>query len=109
MSTTIGNNIRIYRENASLSQQKLADYCGIQREVISYYENGNREVSLLHLENIAECLNIELNAFLEENPREVKTDLAFAFRANELSTEDMQQILRFKKIVKNYVKMNRIN
>ena len=108
MSTHIGNNIKIFREKSGLSQEEIADYCGIKREILSYYENGKREVSLLHLEKISEFLNIDLETFLVENPSEIQPDLALAFRANELTPSDREQIVYFKRIVKNYLKMKTI-
>jgi len=108
MSTHIGTNIKLFRDKLEISQSELADYCGIQREVLSYYENGKREVSLLHLEKFAEYLNIDLETFLEENPTEIQPDLSLAFRANELTADDRNSIACFKRIVKNYLKMKNI-
>jgi transcriptional regulator with XRE-family HTH domain len=108
MENTIGRNIKLFRDRTGITQYELADYCGIQREVLSYYENGKRDVSLLHLDKIAEYLNIDLDVFLEENPVEIKEDLSLAFRANEITPSDRNQIVFFKKIVKNYLKMKTI-
>jgi transcriptional regulator with XRE-family HTH domain len=108
MSNIIGKNIRLFREKSGLTQSELADYCGIQREILSYYENDKREVSLLHLEKIAEYLCVDLELLLEEEPSEIQPDLALAFRANELTPSDRDQIVNFKRIVKNYLKMKRI-
>lgn len=76
--------------------------------MISYYESGSREVSLLHLEKISEFMNIDFEVFLAENPIEIKPDLALAFRADELSNEDRKSIAFFTKIVKNYLKMKKL-
>ncbi|HZK97881.1 MAG TPA: helix-turn-helix transcriptional regulator [Prolixibacteraceae bacterium] len=108
MSAFIGKNIKLFREKIGVSQEDIADYCGIKREILSYYENGKREVSLLHLEKIAEFISIDLEAFLEENPSEMQPDFALAFRANELTPSDRNQIVYFKRIVKNYLKMKTI-
>lgn len=108
METYIGKNIKLFREKSGVSQEDIADYCGIKREILSYYENEKREVSLLHLDKIAEFLNIDLGAFLEENPSEIHPDFALAFRANELTSSDRSQIAYFKRIVKNYLKMKTI-
>lgn len=108
MSTFIGKNIKLFREKIGVSQEDIADYCGIKREILSYYENEKREVSLLHLEKIAEFLNVNLESFLEENPSEIQPDLALAFRANELAPSDRDHIAYFKRIVKNYLKMKSI-
>ena len=108
METYIGKNIKLFREKSGVSQEDIADYCGIKREILSYYENGKREVSLLHLDKIAEFLNIDMDIFFEENPLEIQPDLALAFRANELTPSDRDQIVYFKRIVKNYLKMKTI-
>lgn len=108
MPSTIGTNIKAFREKIGLSQEEVADYCGMKREILSYYENGKREVSLLHLEKIAEFLNIDMEAFLEENPSAIQPDLSLAFRAQDLDASDREQIAYFKRIVKNYLKMKTI-
>jgi transcriptional regulator with XRE-family HTH domain len=108
METYIGKNIKLFREKSGVSQTDVADYCGIKREILSYYENEKREVSLLHLEKIAEFLSVDMRAFLEENPSEIQPDYALAFRANELTPSDRDQIAYFKRIVKNYLKMKTI-
>jgi transcriptional regulator with XRE-family HTH domain len=108
MSIYIGKNIKRFREKSGINQSDIAEYCGIPRELLSYYETGKREVSLLHLEKIAEFLNIEIDVFLEENPREIKPELELTFRANELTATDFDSITYFKRIVKNYLKMKNI-
>ena len=108
MSANIGRNIKLFREKSGISQEEIADYVGIKREVLSYYENEKREVSLLHLGKIAEYLNIDLESFLEEDPTEIKPDLALAFRANELTPSDRDQIVYFKRVVKNFLKMKNL-
>ena len=108
MTTTIGRNILVFRRKLGISQQDIADYCGVSRELISYYENGNREVSLLHLEKISEFMNIDIEVFFEENPVDIKPDLSLTFRANELNVDDRKSIAFFKEIVKNYLKMKKL-
>lgn len=108
MTITIGKNIQLFRKKLGFNQQQLGDLIGVPRELISYYENGNREVSLLHLEKIASCLNVDMEVLLSDEAETVKSDLAFAFRANELSPEDVKSIGIFKEIVHNFNKMKNI-
>ncbi|WP_423129812.1 helix-turn-helix domain-containing protein [Gaoshiqia sp. Z1-71] len=108
MKSTIGENIKNFRARLGISQQELADYCNIPRELISYYETGKREVSLLHLEKISEYMNIGFEIFLEENPSVIMPDLVLTFRANELSAKDRKSIAFFREIVKNYLKMKKL-
>ena len=108
MPSEIGGNIKLFRERIGVTQEEIADYFGIKREILSYYENGKREVSLLHLEKISEYLDVEMETLLGQSATENHTDLAFAFRAKELAASDRAQIAYFKRIVKNYLKMRRI-
>ena len=108
MENVIGTNIKSFRIKMGLNQQEIADYCDVSRELISLYESGKREVSLLHLEKISEYMNVDMEIFIEEDPREIKPDLALVFRANDLTPLDREGIAFFKKIVKNYLKMKKI-
>jgi transcriptional regulator with XRE-family HTH domain len=65
----IGENIRIYRERANLTQQELADKIGISWEMISRYE---REESLPYkkLENISKALEVSKSQLLEKHTPE---------------------------------------
>ncbi len=108
MDNIIGNNIKLFRDRLGLSQSDIASYCGISREMLSYYENGNREVSLFHLGKISDLMNIEMEVFLEEDSKNVQPELALAFRADELTPKDRANIAYFKSIVKNYLKMKGI-
>ncbi len=62
----IGENIRIYRERANLTQQQLADKVGISWEMISRYE---RSESSPHnnLANLSDSLNISKSELLEKH------------------------------------------
>lgn len=105
---SIGNNIKLFRNKLGLNQADIAEFCGISRELISFYENNAREVSLLHLEKISEYLNIDIDVFFEDDPQELKPELALAFRAEELSPADRANVAHFKTIVKNFLKMKTI-
>jgi transcriptional regulator with XRE-family HTH domain len=104
----LGVNIKRFRKSFNVTQSELAEYIGIPREILSYYENGKREVSLLHLEKISAYLNVDMSEFFEENFERIKPELELTFRANDVSAGDREKIVEFKKIVKNYQKMKTI-
>ena len=64
----IRKNIRKYRLRNNLSQQQLADMCGISREYICDIENENRNkhVTIAILGRIADSLNINIQLFFEQ-------------------------------------------
>jgi transcriptional regulator with XRE-family HTH domain len=105
MKDILGKNITAFRNKLNLSQKQVADFLGIKRENISYYENGSRSIPLEHREKLADLFGVEIYDLSTSDLSNQKADLAFAFRADEINSEDLENISRFKKIVKNYIKM----
>lgn len=61
-----GQRVRKLRLERCLSQEELADKCGLHRTYISDVELGKRNVSLENIARIAESLEISLpDLFLE--------------------------------------------
>lgn len=107
-SAIIGRNIKSYREKSHLSQEEVAEFLGVSRELISYYENGRREIQLEKLEKLTDLFGIELINLLEEDLSIMEADLAFAFRSDGLEQRDLEHISNFHRIIKNYLKMKQI-
>lgn len=62
----LANNIRELRLSKQLSQEELADICGLHRTYISDIERGNRNVSIDNIEKIAKGLDVDPSVLLEE-------------------------------------------
>jgi len=105
----IGNSLKAYRKKLELTQENVASVILVDRSAISLYENGEREISLVHLEKLADLFGIELEDLLEENPENAKINLSFAFRAEGFDEKDLISIAEFQKVVKYYLKMKRIS
>lgn len=54
-------NMRIARLAKDLSQEALADACGLHRTYIGSVERGERNVSIDNMERIAQALGVELH------------------------------------------------
>jgi transcriptional regulator with XRE-family HTH domain len=104
----IGRNIKRFRERLGLSQEQIAEYLGIARESISYYENGKREIPVEVLNKLCDVYGIDLDMLLEEDEQNQEVDIALAFRKDELTGSDLEQIASFQKIVKNYLKIQKL-
>lgn len=63
----IGKNIRYYRKKAGLSQEHLAELCGLHRTYVGAVERGERNISALNMEKIAVALKIKPYRLLKEN------------------------------------------
>jgi len=105
----IAKNLAAFRERRGLSQEDVAVYLGVKRPMISYYETAEREIPLLHLEKLADLYHVEVSDLMEDSSTMKAATLAFAFRTDELKPEDLKSIAEFQKVVKNYLKMTRIN
>ena len=55
-----GKNVKKYRLDAKISQEKLADLCDLHRTYISNVERGKRSISLNNIEKIALALKINI-------------------------------------------------
>jgi transcriptional regulator with XRE-family HTH domain len=56
-----GKNVRTYREAKKLSQEQLADLCGLHRTYISHVECGKRNVSVENIQKIAQALRVKIS------------------------------------------------
>lgn len=107
MKTIIGKNLKMFREATNFTAQQFADLLSIERSTYANYEAGIREMPFELLEKTAGFLGCDLSALLSENAN--KADLMLcAFRMDNLTSEDAEQISKFKKFVKSYLKMQKL-
>ncbi len=59
-------DLRKEREEKELTQQELADKCGVIRQTISNIECGLAKPSIPTAQKIAEALDLEWSKFFEE-------------------------------------------
>jgi transcriptional regulator with XRE-family HTH domain len=102
----IGQKLKEARKASGFTQGQVAEYLGIKRENVSYFETGNRQIDTLTLNKLAELYGYSLMYFLsndtEEEPEKVEEDLvATAFRASGLSNEDLKVVTWARKFAQN--------
>ena len=103
--TIIARNIKRMRETSGFTQEKIASFLGIGRSAYSNYETGDRELPLSLMDKLADLYGCDTYLMYEENEDVVENILTTAFRVDDLSAEDMNQIAAFKRVVKNYLIM----
>jgi transcriptional regulator with XRE-family HTH domain len=101
----IGKNLQTLRKKLGFTQDQVAEYLSINREEISYYENGTRSMPSQLMSQISNLYGVDEYDFYEENFDLASVNLALAFRAESLKPADLAQIAQFKKIVRNYLRM----
>lgn len=64
LKAVLAANIRAYREKNGLSQEDLADICGLHRTYIGSVERGERNVTISTLEVFASVMGISVSQLL---------------------------------------------
>lgn len=60
----IGNRIMIARKNMGLSQEQLAEKCGLSTSFLGHIERGSRKMSLETLVTLCSVLNMSADYIL---------------------------------------------
>ena len=58
LQTTVGRNLRAYRQARGLSQEAFADLVGVHRTYMGGLERGERNLTLKSVERIADRLGV---------------------------------------------------
>lgn len=64
---TFGTRLRTLRKNLNLTQQELADYLGVSKSMLSYYESSSRYPSYDILIKIARIFRVTTDYLLGVN------------------------------------------
>ena len=62
----LGNKMRAYRNQAGLTQEKLAEKADLHHNFIGEVERGNMEISLTSLLKIAKALKVKVRDLVNE-------------------------------------------
>ncbi len=108
MSNAVATNLKKLREAARYTQDEVAKALDITRSAYSNYESGEREAPYDVLEKVSDLFGCDMYILFEENENADAMILVSAFRLNGLTDEDTVEIIRFKDIVKSYLKMEAI-
>lgn len=65
-----GSNVRMYRSQLGLSQEKFAEKCGLHRTYISDIECFRRSISLENIQRIADALEVDTYKLFLTNKEE---------------------------------------
>lgn len=106
MNKVVGRNLKALRDANKFTQERIADYLGINRSTYSNYESGDREAPIEVLEKACDLFGCGLDMLFSEDEKALKNMLVCAFRADGLSDSDMREVATFKKVVMNYLKMD---
>ncbi len=95
---TMNEKLKMMRERAGLRQEQIACYLGVKQSFISKVETGERNLTVDQLESVVNLYGYSLAAFAD---MEDAHPIQFAFRAQEVSQEDLRNIATIEKIAMN--------
>lgn len=105
MSVLIDNIVEL-RKRANLTQQQIAEYLGVSQTDVSRIESGERKITASQIAKLADLFGVnikELNCSKDLSPMNI------AFRANQISSEDLKTIALIEKIAINSVFMEELH
>jgi transcriptional regulator with XRE-family HTH domain len=105
----LAENVKLLREKMGYTQDLVAKYLGVPREIISFYENGHRSVTAPHLEKLANLFHIETGQLKKEKLDADALRIACAFRADGFSETDAFAIAWFQRVMKNYLRIQKLS
>jgi transcriptional regulator with XRE-family HTH domain len=99
----IARRLREVREYLNYSQQYVSEQTGLPRSAISDIERGERRVSTLDLQRLANVYGYRAGYFLGEEPPGALDGPAtvLAREASKLTPEDQQEVQRFISFLRN--------
>lgn len=104
MSNIVGENIKKLREEMGFNQIHIAAFLGVDQSMVSKIEKGERSLSSDMLEKLACLFGVPCSVL--ENDFIGSTGLSFAFRANDLTADDMEAISAINRIALNSEQMS---
>lgn len=108
MKKVVVNNLKRLRKASGLTEEQLANLLNISRSAYANYESGIREMPLKELEKTADIFGIDLYSLISEDENVVNDMLVCAFRVDGMSPQDLKEVVAFKRIVRNYLKLSSI-
>lgn len=70
LADRIGSRIRELRNEAGLSQEKLADRCGVHRTYIGAIERGEKNITAKTAEKVGAALDVSIEELFSNLPDE---------------------------------------
>lgn len=96
---TVGENIRILREQSGFTQSNLAKYLKVDQSLISKIEKNERTITSDMLDKLAALFGITTESF---NRDPIPTNrISFALRASEINEDDLETISAINRIALN--------
>ena len=81
-----GSNVRKYRTEKKISQERFAELCGLHRTYISDIECFRRSISLDNIQKIADALEVSIFEFLDIEIKSISDILSLLNKMNDATS-----------------------
>lgn len=98
--------LKEFRAKINLTQEEVGKIMGVQREVVSYYETGKREMPITNLKKLLNFIGISLEDFKEGH---FEKKIQVAYRKEQIVDEDFEEIIWLNNFVMNLSELKKIN
>lgn len=98
-TNTFGERVKAFRCANGYNQSNIADFLHVDQSLISKIEKGERSLTADMLEKLADLFGVPVSAF-EQGDTSVEP-LSVAFRARNLSVQDMETLSAINRIALN--------
>ena len=95
----LSERLKSLRKESKLTQEQMANYLEVDQSLITKLENGTRNFNVDLIEKICNLFGCTDDYLLGESDEYLP--LNFAFRSNNIQTEDLQSIAMINKIAMN--------
>lgn len=100
----ISLRLKELRKNSNLTQEQMAKYLDVDQSLITKIENGTRVLSVTMIDKLCSLFGCTEDYLLGHSEKYIS--LNFAFRIDEIQSEDLQSIAAVNKIAMNIRYMN---
>ncbi|MCD8106566.1 MAG: helix-turn-helix domain-containing protein [Oscillospiraceae bacterium] len=102
----VANNMRELRKDWNFRQSDIASFLGVDTSLISRAESAERALSVDLLEKLGDLYGVSLADL--ENVKGAEIPYKCAYRAENISREDMETICAINKIAKNAIFLEKL-
>ena len=94
----MGTCFKAVRTECGFTQEQMANFLDVDRTMITKFEKGERSLGVADLERACELFGCSIKVF---RGAETFKPMAVAYRAKELTAEDMEAVRKVQKIMLN--------
>ncbi|MBQ1705450.1 MAG: helix-turn-helix transcriptional regulator [Clostridia bacterium] len=90
-----GEQLRLARKNAGLTQKQLADAVGAKHNSVSNWEKGQNQPDAETIQRLCRALKVEANHFFDAGDGLSEVEFALFGEVRQLSEADQRDVLEF--------------